>query len=521
MGPYLYDGDPVFYFQGAVNILSSGRYVVDGYSPVWPMGYSLAIIPFLLFISSEIAGIMPSLIFSLFSIVLIYYWGKRIFSPAVGFLSALLLSFSEGFLIESVNVSSDTQALFFYLLSVYMLFEGRRGEKGEFSPQISPGLWKIFLSGFFLGLASLTRYSYIIFLILPFIYIFFLNYSSLTKRGMFLDFKHLSYITLIFFGGFIIPLIPQLIYNQNHFGAFYRTGYSQVGGGFPDILKVAVPNLFRFFYRITFSWDFFSPFLFVFFLLSLTISIRRKSYSLILLLLLLFSLGILPFIFYSISPMKPRFLMVVLPWFLIFGSSGIMEVSESIQERIFPFLKSRLYRAVLLTLFLSLLFAPFAAQSLLHALQMREENRLVKESFSWIRENSDSEDIILSIPRYVGHFLFYKRTRQDVWAAKYYSERVVYSLDEDLAFLYRMEENRSIYVVLNEFWMTENNLLTENYDLVISNWERLRSEFDISLVKSMKAGKEPYVLKKLLTYSFYPLNYQMVRHNLLIYKIKM
>ena len=56
-GPYLYNGDPVAYFSGAESIIEKGKYLIDGKIPIWPVGTSLTLIPFI--VLSELFGGNP------------------------------------------------------------------------------------------------------------------------------------------------------------------------------------------------------------------------------------------------------------------------------------------------------------------------------------------------------------------------------------------------------------------------------------------------------------------------------
>ena len=46
--PYLFDGDPVNYYLGAKNLLEGNGYIAMGVPVIWPVGYSLSMIPFLI-----------------------------------------------------------------------------------------------------------------------------------------------------------------------------------------------------------------------------------------------------------------------------------------------------------------------------------------------------------------------------------------------------------------------------------------------------------------------------------------
>ena len=92
--PYLFDGDPVNYYLGAKNILAGNGYTAMGTPVIWPVGYSLTIIPLFLFFDGVAAASSSSIIFSTLGMLMLYLIGSELFSKRIAFTSALLLGFS-------------------------------------------------------------------------------------------------------------------------------------------------------------------------------------------------------------------------------------------------------------------------------------------------------------------------------------------------------------------------------------------------------------------------------------------
>ena len=184
--PYLFDGDPVNYYLGAKNLLEGNGYVAMGIPVIWPVGYSLTIIPLLFIFDGVAAASASSVLFSTLGIFMLYLIGVELFSKRIAFASALLFGFSETYFFNSVNVASDTHALFFTLASIYFFikFLGEHHTK-----------WAL-LSGLFISYSVIIRYQTAIYILLPFIYLFWesrnnrfpdsLNEKSKLRRNLFL-----------------------------------------------------------------------------------------------------------------------------------------------------------------------------------------------------------------------------------------------------------------------------------------------------------------------------------------------
>ena len=228
---YLFDGDPVNYYLGAVNLLSGNGYTAMGTPVIWPVGYSLTIIPFLLILNSPAAGVASSIIASTSALIALYVLGSRIYSKPVGFIAAMMLAFSETYFFNSVNIASDSHSLLFLLLAMIQL------QKIDID---SPAL-KYFFPGLFIGLSTLMRYSSGIFFFLP-LSLLIINYLK-GERDLNSDSvrKDLRWIG-IYLSGFLVSLSVQMYLNLKLWNSLLPSFYYTVN---ESMLFTSVANYFQ------------------------------------------------------------------------------------------------------------------------------------------------------------------------------------------------------------------------------------------------------------------------------------
>ena len=92
-------------------------------------------------------------IFAIGTLYLTYLIGKELFDRKVGVLATLLLSFSTVHYMMSINALADMPAVFFLLLSSYLIL------KYYFSNEVNAGLKYFWFSGLTLGLAMAAKLS--------------------------------------------------------------------------------------------------------------------------------------------------------------------------------------------------------------------------------------------------------------------------------------------------------------------------------------------------------------------------
>jgi 4-amino-4-deoxy-L-arabinose transferase-like glycosyltransferase len=140
-------------------------------------------------------------VFGAFSLVLVYYLGKKLYNPYVGFLSGLVLGTFTTFYVFARHAMTDVSFVFFILGSVYFLL---LNEKSEGSNRY------VALSGLFFGLAFMTKQLQA--LLIPLIVF---SYFIATRRGI--RFFFTKRFALFWRVGLLV-VSPWLIYMTLRFG---------------------------------------------------------------------------------------------------------------------------------------------------------------------------------------------------------------------------------------------------------------------------------------------------------------
>ena len=191
------------HYAGVANEILKGRYYPSHVNEQRPLIiYPIAFF-FKIFGINEFSGAMFSLICSLLSIILIYYFGKKFFSIETGLLAAFILSFFPLDVEYSTRIMGDVQVGFFTALSVFMFFLAESSKKKLF----------YFLAGTFTGLAYLVK----LYGLLPLIFFFACFIYKIMKNKR-IDFN----FVYIIFGLFVILVIEGLFYYSKTKDFFFR-----------------------------------------------------------------------------------------------------------------------------------------------------------------------------------------------------------------------------------------------------------------------------------------------------------
>ena len=294
--------------------------------------------PFLIFLFSpdtahvEIAGRLLSLFFGTLAIIPLFYLVKEAIGQKEATFSVLLYSFHPYLVTYSGMLLTEATYWGLLILSVYFFWTGLRREK----------LWRMALSGCFLGLSYLTRPEGIGYVL---VYLIWIIVSGGLKKNWFRKLILIGVLTLAIF----IFVIPYIIYIHEETGQWL---ISKKGLGTQSLLlkKSAeevdptksieqnepvkmnfrilriTQNIIRFFPFVVYHYlraYHFSLWLFLFFGL---IRVRQKiiAYELFLASLVLFHL-------FSLSTFVPstiRFAVPVIPLSLFWAGTGILEVKR-------------------------------------------------------------------------------------------------------------------------------------------------------------------------------------------------
>ena len=499
--PYLFDGDPVNYYLGAKNLLEGNGYFAMGVPVIWPIGYSLTIIPLLLIFDGVAAASASSVIFSTLGVFMLYLIGVELFSKRIAFVSALLFGFSETYFFNSVNVASDSHALFFTLTSIYFFIKFLDEHNSK---------WAV-LSGLFISYSVITRYQTAIFILLPFIYLYwesrnnrfpnFMNEKSKLRKNLLL---------------FLLSLLPfailQFYFNYSGYGSILPSQYAAAtSSGWENAFGVYILNFFRILYRMAFSIDFYAP---IGITLALTgaFVIKDKPGTLSLLAIWGF-LGLLPM---SIYLVVPRYFFIALAPFTLLMAVGAEYLFLKVGQ--LPFIANRSFnlRVVLTSVIILSLSASYLSKSFRLVSSNKNELSAMSAAFSWIKKNSHEDSAVIAQSIYYGHFSIWEAIGQSVWVGEYYSGRKVYSVTDDLQGI--SKNHPELFLVVNDYWQNENNLLMMYSEKNREGTNRIFKSYKTEMVQSF-ATQRNFLLWKLSFGSNHPDHSFVNEHLFKIYKV--
>lgn len=487
-GPYLYDGDPVAYFNGAETIISEGRYLIDGKIPIWPIGTSITLAPFIIAVEAlggqaEAAAFWHGMFFMFLAVAFTYLLGKRLFNPATGIIGAILLSMAESPFIQSVNSASDPGALAMLLASVYMML--------LFLDTQSPK--DLFLSFFLLGLAFLFRWNYVFFLPL------FLIYLIGDRRIWAFHLYPMFWLLGLF--GFLLGIFPQLLVNFIHFGNPLKIGYAQLDYSEQFVFNILVyfKNILRVIYRMLFTWDFFSPLLAMFGVFAVAGLWKERRRDVFWLFTTWIVLGVISVIYFGV---KPRLLMPIMPPLFLIGANGVVRTFLALRTTFSPKKVSSRKITIVFALMAIILFTPMFVRTLLHAHGHFQDKVVMQRAFRWAGEKMDDTGAgIITQPYYAGQNADWLRAGWDVWASKRYAEKNIHSL----AFPETWKKND--WIVINRFWLEGSNLRIEDADIIWNRFDSLCQTDNYELKAKFSGIAEPLLLKKLNILTYYPVDF--------------
>ncbi len=153
-----------------------------------------------IFFGSSVFGIkMVSLFTYVFSTIVVFFLGKKIFNIEVGLLSAITFFLMPGVSFSSFIVSTDVPLLFFWSLGLYVIYIQIK----------TPGVFLAILLGLVIGLGFLSKYAMVYFFICTFVYFFIdKNFNLHVKKNI-----KLYFLSLVVF---LIIIYPNISWNINN-----------------------------------------------------------------------------------------------------------------------------------------------------------------------------------------------------------------------------------------------------------------------------------------------------------------
>lgn len=342
-----------------------------------PFHIATVTLSFLLFGISDKSVIYVSILSFLLTVPILFRLAHRIYDERVATVSALFLIFSGPILPFAASGWTESTFMLFTVLCVYLFYERR-------------SYLHALASGFVLGLAYLTRYFALAFL-LP-----FLAYICLSKEGKRWHFFGLftgSFILTAFglskiYQAFVPPVVvPAPLIESGLLGHLFIRPFSPLLEGLTleslgELVEKVVSNLFNYHYSFLFLAR---PYLMALYLFSLFLKRERKENRLLNLSVLgavLIHIGYLSFRSY-----EPRYLIPLLPLIFIFSSRALISIVSDLSPKVGPL------RGLILLASLVFLLLPGYGMELVREYKQPDVMTNIGEI---IKSNSDEDEIVLT-----------------------------------------------------------------------------------------------------------------------------
>lgn len=217
---FLWAADEQTYSSMAYHMVRNGDFLTPwglGDYAIWtgkpPLVMWTMALSFQVFGVNNFAVRLPSVVFGAFSLIMVYFLGKKLYGVHVGALSALILGTFATFYEFATHAMLDMPFVFFTIASIYFI---KLSEDAQHSNRYAV------LSGLFFACALLTKL--IEALLIPLvIFIYFL----ITRRSLrFLFTKRI----MLFLGVAALLLVPWMIYmDRRFFGDFWQCYFVYTG----------------------------------------------------------------------------------------------------------------------------------------------------------------------------------------------------------------------------------------------------------------------------------------------------
>ena len=137
-GMALWDTDEALYTQIAREMQQTGDYLTTSWNhQPWfchpPLYFWLTVISAKLFGWTAFAVRFPSALFGIFTIVLVYFFGRLVFTPRAGFYAGLICVTTLQLWLQSRMAILDMPFLFFILLAVYLFYRAKLDKQAGWS----------------------------------------------------------------------------------------------------------------------------------------------------------------------------------------------------------------------------------------------------------------------------------------------------------------------------------------------------------------------------------------------------
>ena len=337
----LYDSDDVAYFYNAMLIADYSFNSVLTLSTdvfyLWSVGYSIFLAFFFIVFGSSVAlAVGINAILGSLSVICVYLITKNLINDInCAILTSIFLIFHPIHIYGSITVLADIPGLFFLTGAIYLLLKMIKTSRLRY----------FYLFYIFLSMGCLLRYPNL--LILLILGLFGLS----VKDGLeTLIIKKETVIGLLFL---VLAMIPQMLYNAQHHGNPFVTGYQYYSdeAGFKGYLN-AIDATQRFlllaynYITYLFSFNFISPFFVPFLILGVRELVLNREIDQLRMLTSWFSTYFLFFSFaYWGRGGKRHILSFAIP-LIIIGSYGIIEFFKKL-DRFQGFRNKYFFRSII------------------------------------------------------------------------------------------------------------------------------------------------------------------------------
>ncbi|MDD5085090.1 MAG: glycosyltransferase family 39 protein [Candidatus Omnitrophica bacterium] len=182
----------------------------------YPVSAFVAAVPYAVFGGSlEVWGRLQAVFFSILTVVVLYFFVKKILNKTIALTAAFIYAFSPVSIIYGQSFMDEACSVFLVVLALYMLY----------SDYERPSLWRFFVSAFAASFAVLSR-IHTLYLLIPAAYIFYLSYGRL----FFLKPKCIFYACLVLFIPFLwygYTLYATLCYDNVYTNMFVQMLYTK------------------------------------------------------------------------------------------------------------------------------------------------------------------------------------------------------------------------------------------------------------------------------------------------------
>jgi len=246
-------------------------------------------------------GKLLDLIFSLIAIFLFYKISEKVFNKKIAVISSLIFSLTPLFIMHTGLILTEPLALTFGLLGMYLILDlAKKPDKTKIIP--------IFLSGIFLSLAFLTKFTMGIFFAAIFITLL------IKKENLIEKIKTLSLLGI----SFILPIIPYMIFNYFRYPNLFEPFLA--GSWIVTTATWLYGNGYTYYWR---SFFFTNPLYILFFAYIYYFFKEKEWRNSNKTIFLLISISTIIYFTFFVPRKEPRYLLIAIPFMTIAISQAI------------------------------------------------------------------------------------------------------------------------------------------------------------------------------------------------------